>query len=118
MIIAAIQFARQVTVLFGVFRQVGVQEVNRYDMTAGASGGPWWIGIRNPDCSIEYADVDGSDATDWFQGNCSTPFIFGVNSHRRLGYTSEMGSPPFLDIPNTGADSESIFADCFNNGGA
>ncbi len=88
------------------------------DMTAGASGGPWWLGIRNPNCSIEYADVDGSDATDWFQGNCSTPVIFGVNSHRRLGYTSEMGSPPFLDMPNTGADSESIFADCFNNGGA
>jgi len=91
---------------------VGGGPVSKYignDMTDGATGGPWWMGMSH--ISAEYADVDGSSNTDPISGLIG-PWVNGVNSDRRcagLGcstypptttdgpYWQEMGSPQFLD---------------------
>ena len=93
------------------------------DMTGGSSGGPWWI--NHTHSNVEIADTDASALTDPAQGG-SSPWINGVNSHKRCTtagctagniFTQEMGSPQFR---NTGLDineTEDVFAVCFNNGG-
>ncbi len=110
-------------------RNASESQLSKYignDMTGGSSGGPWWISMVHN--NLEYADTDGSNLTDPVQtaGFGKTPFINGVNSHKRCTqancpagsiFTQEMGSPQFR---NTAADineSEDVFATCFNNGG-
>ncbi len=99
----------------------GDGQVSKYignDMTGGSSGGPWWLNFQNQ--NISYPDVDGSDITNPFQGSGSgrVPYINGVNSHRRTGYLSEIGSPEFHSgASGDNTESEDIFSLCFNNGG-
>jgi V8-like Glu-specific endopeptidase len=105
-------------------------QVSKYigsDQTGGSSGGPWWISMRHPNWSNEYADTDGSDWTDPGQWLSTGPFINGVNSHRRCTqdgcppgtmYTQEMGSPKFINTTYGTDESEDIFAACFSIGGS
>lgn len=87
------------------------------DMTPGSSGGPWLI---NWDVGAALGDTDGSSVTDPLQG-FTRPFLVGVNSHRRTGYLSEMGSPQFASDSaaptNLASDAEDIWNLCASNGG-
>lgn len=97
------------------------------DQTGGTSGGSWWLNMAHK--AKEYADVDGSNTTDPGQ-NIGTPFVNGVNSHRRCLvncnspptssnglYWSEIGSPVFYSSGADAADTSDVLNSCFNNGG-
>jgi hypothetical protein len=87
------------------------------DQTGGSSGGPWWLNFTGP---VEIAAADTSSITDPGQGSPS-PWINGVNSHKRCTATGcpagtlfldEMGSPQFLSSASDNNDSEDVFAVC------
>jgi V8-like Glu-specific endopeptidase len=97
------------------------------DMTGGSSGGPWWLNMASRGGLYpEYANTDGSDITDPWQGKGNAPLINGVNSHKRCTqsgcpagsiFTQEMGSPQFRSTTADINESEDVFAVCFKNGG-
>ncbi len=94
------------------------------DMTGGSSGGPWWI--NHTHSNVEIADTDASSVTDPNQGGGTSPWLNGVNSHKRCNaggcpagslFTQEMGSPQFRNTAADNNETEDVFAACFNNGG-
>jgi hypothetical protein len=107
-------------------RNAAEAQLSKYigsDMTGGSSGGPWWFNMTHS--NVEFADTDGSNLTDPFQGGGS-PLINGVNSHKRCSqagcpagsiFTQEMGSPQFRSTAGDINESEDVFAVCFANGG-
>jgi hypothetical protein len=76
-------------------------------------------------CSnTEYADTDGSNLTDPFQGH-PPPLLNGINSHKRciqagcpVGsiVTQEMGSPQFRNSDSDHHESEDVFGVCLTGG--
>jgi len=96
------------------------------DMTGGASGGSWVIGLAHR--NSEYVDTDGFSATD--PGAFQFPWVNGVNSHKRCLVTcaspptatngvfwQEMSSPPFEQDGSDTDDMHDITEVCFANGG-
>jgi V8-like Glu-specific endopeptidase len=79
------------------------------DQHSGNSGGPWWINYTHP--FLNYADTDGSACTNPGQGS-PWPFINGVNSHYRTGYTQEEGSPQFTSSSSDGGDAYDVLSAC------
>ena len=98
-----------------------VSKIIGSDLTGGSSGGPWILGWAG----AEFADTDGSSATD-----PGSNWVNGVNSHKRCSvncntppttttgvFWQEMTSPPFRNTAATD-ESEDILQVCFNFGGA
>jgi V8-like Glu-specific endopeptidase len=107
-------------------RNTSEAQLSKYignDMTGGSSGGPWtlnWTGNN------ERTDTDASSITDPFQSATATPFLNGINSHKRCTtagcpagsiFTQEMGSPQFRNTAGDNNESEDIFQACFGSGG-
>jgi hypothetical protein len=78
------------------------------DLTAGSSGGGWFVSWRHP--HTEFPDTDGKPLTDPY-GAQNGPLLNGVISLRRSAFTQELASPQFLRTA-AGGESEDIFALC------